>query len=316
MSAWSSLRPPVLVVSLTLVVACDRSKVEEPARPASTATTAASAPAPASSAPAFSARYSRPSPARLVAIGDLHGDLEATRAVLRLAGAIDAKDAWAGGALVLVQTGDEIDRGDADRAILDLFERLTVEAKAAGGEVLALVGNHEVMNAQQDYRYVTPAGREAFGPEGRAAAFSPGGSYAKKLASRPVVVKVGDDVFVHGGVLPKHIAYGLDRANDETRDFFLGRGDAPRAVTQEDGLTWTRMYSAAPGPEECAVLDEALAKMGAKRMIVGHTVQRNGISPACGDKVFRIDTGMSKFYAGKIEALEIKAGVAKILGSL
>jgi len=243
--------------------------------------------------------------------------MDATRAVLRLAGAIDAKDAWSGGALMIVQTGDEIDRGDSDRAILDMFERLSGEAKAAGGEVLALVGNHEVMNAQHDFRYVTPGAREAFQPEGREAAFTPGGSYAKKLASRPVVVKVGDDVFVHGGVLPKHIAYGVDRANDETRDFFLGtRKDPPKVVTSEDGLTWTRMYSAAPAPEDCAVLDQALAKMGAKRMIVGHTVQRNGITTACGEKVFRIDTGMSKVYEGKIQALEIKSGAPKILGSL
>ena len=53
--------------------------------------------------------------ARIVAVGDLHGDLAATRAVLRLAGAIDDKDHWVGGELVLVQTGDEIDRGDDDR---------------------------------------------------------------------------------------------------------------------------------------------------------------------------------------------------------
>src|SRR5688572_30209254 len=41
----------------------------------------------------------RPAPARLVAIGDVHGDLAATRAVLRLAGAIDERDRWIGGEL-------------------------------------------------------------------------------------------------------------------------------------------------------------------------------------------------------------------------
>ncbi|MBW1907596.1 MAG: hypothetical protein JRJ24_20325 [Deltaproteobacteria bacterium] len=33
----------------------------------------------------------------IVAIGDLHGDLEATRAALHLAGAIDEDDRWVGG---------------------------------------------------------------------------------------------------------------------------------------------------------------------------------------------------------------------------
>ncbi len=37
-------------------------------------------------------------PVRVVAIGDLHGDLEAARSALRLAGAIDEQDQWIGGA--------------------------------------------------------------------------------------------------------------------------------------------------------------------------------------------------------------------------
>ena len=102
-----------------------------------------------------SARISRPAPERLVAIGDLHGDLEITRKALRLAGAIDDRDAWIGAKLVVVQTGDEIDRDDDDRAILDLVERLKVDAKRAGGEFIALVGNHELDEHRARFRYVT-----------------------------------------------------------------------------------------------------------------------------------------------------------------
>ena len=53
-----------------------------------------------------------PAPPRLLAFGDVHGDLQATRQALRLAGAIDAHDRWVGGPLVVVQTGDQLDRGD------------------------------------------------------------------------------------------------------------------------------------------------------------------------------------------------------------
>ncbi len=267
-----------------------------------------------------------------MAIGDLHGDLDATRRALRLAGAVDSKDAWVGGALVLVQTGDEIDRGDADRNILDLFERLKIDAKKTGGEVIALAGNHELMNVSLDFRYVTPGGFASFADLhlpaaqaseikmsdpaqwGRAAAFIPGGPYATKIADRPIFVKVGDAVFVHGGILPKHLKYGLDRMNDETRDWALGkRAECPRIVSSEDGPVWTRMYSAAPGPEECATLDETLQGLDAKRMVVGHTVQRNGVSSACSDHVWRIDTGISKAFEGKIEALEIRGDVVTVL---
>jgi hypothetical protein len=35
-----------------------------------------------------------------------------------------------------------------------------------------------------------------------------------------------------------------------------------------------------------------LALIGAKRMVVGHTVQRGGISPACAEQAWRIDVGL------------------------
>src|SRR5688500_15265123 len=53
-----------------------------------------------------------PAAKRVVAIGDIHGDLQAARAALRAAGAIDDQDHWSGGDLVVVQTGDILDRGD------------------------------------------------------------------------------------------------------------------------------------------------------------------------------------------------------------
>ena len=74
---------------------------------------------------------------------------------LQLAGATDAKGRWIGGNMIVVQTGDEIDRGDDDRRVIDLFERLRTEAQAAGGAVYPLSGNHETMNVYLDFRYVT-----------------------------------------------------------------------------------------------------------------------------------------------------------------
>src|SRR5688572_25363601 len=127
-------------IAFFALTACDRAK---PAPPAPTPAPPVTASAAKAEDTFGSLAISRPAPARVVAIGDLHGDLATTRKVLRIAGAIDASDKWIGGALVVVQTGDQIDRGDDDRAILDLFERLAVDAKQAGGEVISLVGNHE-----------------------------------------------------------------------------------------------------------------------------------------------------------------------------
>lgn len=326
----------LLVSAWTAGCGRDSKPPPEPAAsaPHAAASQAATASASSAGAPAVT-ELRHPAVRRLVAIGDVHGDLAAARAVLRLGGAIDAEDRWIGGDLTVVQVGDQIDRGDDDRAVIDLFDRLAEQAEAAGGAVRSLNGNHELMNATFDFRYVTEGAYAPFAelaaerppdpriaaalhalPEkarGRAAAFAPGGPYARRLARRHLVVIVGDSVFVHGGVLPKHVRYGLDRMDREVRAFLEGKAPPPGIALAEDGPVWSRRFSAAPDAEDCNVLREVLDALGAKRMVVGHTPQRGGIAPACDDKVWRIDVGLSRFYGGPTEALEIAADRVRVL---
>lgn len=337
MVAWA-----VLVVGQLGLVACDRAPSQPAARPAASPALAAHAEppkappvaAPSNAAPVASAadmglRY--PGAKRLVAIGDVHGDLDATRAALRLAGAIDARDQWVGNDLVVVQTGDQLDRGDQERKILDLFEKLALDAQAAGGRFLALNGNHEVMNVQGDFRYITAAGFAEFAefaigttapsqvPEqarGRFVAFAPGGVYARQLAQRPTVAVVGDTLFAHGGVLPQHVAYGLTRINAEVSAWMKSELPALPAVMQgDDAPVWTRLYGE-PNVDAsaCATLTQVLEALRVKRLVVGHTVQKSGITSACGERVFRIDVGLAKYYGKRpAQALEIQGATLKIL---
>jgi hypothetical protein len=289
---------------------------------------AASAP-PAAAASALSHHSV---PGRLIAIGDLHGDLAATRQALRLGGAIDESDRWIGKNLSVVQTGDQLDRGDEEREILDLFQQLKASAAEQGGQVIPLNGNHEVMNAQGDYRYVTPAGIGAFAGvrprsplarsapppfEDRAAAFLPGGAYARVLAERDVIAVVGDSAFVHGGVLPAHVGYGIERINRETQAWLRGEGNLPAIVASETGPIWVRDYSLDPvAANTCDALGQVLAALGARRMVVGHTVQKTGITSACDDRVYRIDVGLSRYYGeGAIQVLEIDGAQVRTLSA-
>ncbi len=91
---------------------------------------------------------------RVVAVGDVHGDYDGVVSILQDAGLIDARNHWKGGNAVLVQTGDLLDRGPRPREVLDLFMALEAEAPRSGGRVVALLGNHEVMNLMADLRYV------------------------------------------------------------------------------------------------------------------------------------------------------------------
>jgi Calcineurin-like phosphoesterase len=103
---------------------------------------------------------------RVVTVGDVHGDLAAFKAILGQAGVLGPADAWTGGDAVLVQLGDLIDRGPSMRGTLDFVMTLEQAAAKGGGRVVALLGNHEVMNMTGDWRYVVPANYAEFADAG------------------------------------------------------------------------------------------------------------------------------------------------------
>ena len=279
-----------------------------------------------------------PGSERIIAIGDVHGDLEAFKRALTLAGLIDNQDRWSGGKQVLVQTGDLLDRGDDEIEIMGFLYTLREQARSAGGDIVLLLGNHETMNARGDLRYVTPGGFEDFAaiklpedpgkvkalerfPEqarGRLAAFMPGGPYAQKLATHKAIAVVGDSVFVHGGVLPKHVDYGIDKLNEEVSTWLRTGGEFPAIMSSQDSPLWVRLYSQDEGLARnggCDVLSKTLDKIGAERMVVGHTPQMGGITSACDGKVWRIDVGMASHYGVDPAALEIQRGQVRVLST-
>jgi hypothetical protein len=89
------------------------------------------------------------------AIGDVHGDFEDFVAILQRTGLINGQHHWTGGKATLVQTGDLLDRGPKPREVMDLLMFLEKEAVEAGGQVVGLMGNHEMMNIMGDLRYFT-----------------------------------------------------------------------------------------------------------------------------------------------------------------
>jgi len=309
----------IIITCLTTVIGCGRRETPEVAQESAEELTLD-----------IPTRF--PGVQRLVAIGDLHGDLEAARSALRLADAIDEDDRWIGGDLTIVQLGDILDRGDDAKEILDLFDHLGVQARADGGDLHLLNGNHELMNVKLDMRYVSVGGYIDFLPGAekntetataqdvvdgvgeRILAFRPGGAMALRFAARNVITTVGDSVFVHGGVLPHIVDYGIERLNQETRQWI--RGDLqcpPEPLLAGDGPVWSRHYSKEPDEEDCRLLDLALEQLGAQRMVVGHTVQDEGISSACDGRVWRVDVGMAEHYGGDAAVLDLSNDETRVL---
>lgn len=150
---------------------------------------------------------------RIVAIGDVHGVHDELVDILKGTGLIDEDLSWIGGETHLVSLGDLLDRGDHGRQVLDLLMRLEGEAEAAGGAVHVLLGNHEVMVLTGDLRYVSEGDFAQYGSESHGglprgfleyrAAFSPAGEYGRWLLEKPVMIRINDSLFVHGGLSDK-----------------------------------------------------------------------------------------------------------------
>ena len=287
-------------------LACGTASVPEEAPPADPPE---ALPAPAPAAPSMAPDLPAPTAQTVIALGDLHADLDNAEAAMRMVGVLDADGHWAAGPATFVQTGDVTDRGPDSKPIMALLRRLQAEATAAGGRVVPLLGNHEVMNMQGDLRYVDPGDVEAYGGEvQRKAAFGPAGEDGRWLRSLDAVARVGDTIFVHGGVSPEAAALGLPTMNDAVR---TGIDTAQKPPLGTDGPLWYRGYAQDPESEACPRLAAALKALGARRMVVGHTTQGSGqVLSRCEGRLAVIDTGIADHYGAHYAGWRSDAGDA------
>ena len=235
---------------------------------------------------------------RIIAIGDLHGDYDALIGVLKKSKLIDNNLKWIGGKTYLVQIGDQVDslcrdnsnnlRNPQELRIMLYLNKLNEEARTVGGRVISLLGNHEMMNMQGDFRYASDVDIKVMnGIKGRKELFRPGGQLARVLSkSRLAVVKIGDYIFVHAGIIPKVAKkYSLEKMNEIAKRFMRGERSLEYTPAFQDIFTIS-------GNSYCtfAQADSHLAVSG--RCCPAYSV--NTIS--FDFKFFRITASNIKFY--------------------
>ena len=272
---------------------------------------------------------------RLVAVGDVHGDYEALADVLSAAKIANAScGAWTGGDAILVQMGDVADRGRDVAKANACLRRLQRLAPEAGGRVIRLVGNHELMRAEGSLRDAHPA-------ESSAAAVAGVMQWKVDVKSGAVRASYSDGpyFFTHAGVRPallerlptSSIGELVSYLNDRLRDAVVACHENPvrgryleRACRFKDdiftagidrggrgvgGTFWTDWRILEGSPAEA--LPDAV-------QIVGHSAARcrpRRGSP-CEPIRFRsdlravvIDAGLSKAYASNRAYLEIDGSI-------
>lgn len=268
-----------------------------------------------------------PDAPRIVVIGDVHGDLSRLTKVLLSLGIISRECKWVADPpnTVVVQMGDQLDSASrvppsmatewetggtsSDLDTVVFMDKLDRIAQASGGRVVSLLGNHELMNYLGDFTYVSNPSMIATGGElGRRAHFSAQGNVGAILARRNVVVRIGQLLFVHGGILPHHLEVvggDLRVINSLARKLFRRESLEPEEMIacqslfiEPEGLLWTRRYADNGNPALEPMIQAVLASQGAQSIFVGHsTVSR--VAPLFAGKLWLMDAMFSRSYGSE-----------------
>jgi hypothetical protein len=283
-------------------------------------------------------RYSKiaDKPKKIIAIGDIHGDFGHLFTILNRLNIIDDENNWTGGDTIIVQTGDVLDDGgrgyDKNKkehsvdeiAIYNLLINLNVQANKMGGAVLMCIGNHEIVNIfDNNIDYVNFYTKKYYSDIlniSRKNIISIGSDMAKKLSCvLKSVIKLGNIYFCHGGISSK-LYNNVMRSNRwSTFDKFIEHinGVLPKMLNGNvelykneleyiQQISWNRDYgSFMPNEFVCDDFNKIFGKKG--KLVIGHTVQPQGINSICDNRIFRIDTAISRAFGGnnKLEVLEI-----------
>ncbi len=264
----------------------------------------------------------QPEPPRVVAIGDLHGDLRALGAIGRVCGVIDERGSWCGGEAHLVLMGDLVG-GQHSRLLLNAVMRLEREAERSGGRVHALLGNHDLLPAAGRFGRMKRKERRAYGKRD----FQGDGPFSEWLRGRPTILKIGETLYVHAGLDRWALDTDPAEVNAQVRAWIAhhqGRGPKPPkstrwAVDEDEGPMWTRAFKARRRRPKDApsmkMIRAILDRLGAERIVLGHAPTRDGTivtdHPHYGESVVLIDTRISDDERGRLAALVVQNGVLR-----
>lgn len=252
---------------------------------------------------------------KILALSDIHGEYEYFVDILQKTSLIDSARHWIWGDGHLVIVGDVFDRGDKVTECLWLIYQLEIEARSAGGAVHYLLGNHEMMILRDDLRYVNEKYTEGISRRNRinyTKLFGPDMELGRWLRTKNTVFRLGEILFVHGGISPTLVdsAFNLSEINNRVRELLDLPAPQllfnPRSLflTKSFGPLWYRGYHyEMENKYERAMtsqLESILRYFDAKTVVVGHTGV-DSVSSLYDGRVYAVDIPFEDIHA--LEAL-------------
>jgi Calcineurin-like phosphoesterase len=251
----------------------------------------------------------------IVALGDVHGAYDRLLHLLQVGGIARADPkakggyAWAGGKRTLVSVGDLIDKGPQSLEVLDLMMSLQSGARAAGGDVIVTLGNHEAeflarpgkkKKAEEFERELSERHIDLHDvAEGRNA-------YGRFFLGLPVAARVNGWFFSHAGSTS---GMSLTQIGDHFRAVVdSGRWKNPFLIGDDSLLEARKWWKG-------DVDDKDLAALPAAHIVFGHdpgAFRDKGTIQTKGGRLFLIDVGMTPefdYSKGALMLIDRKDGL-------
>lgn len=219
--------------------------------------------------------YARPN--KIFVISDIEGNFRSFCKLLMKAKVVDKRLHWTFEDNHLVIVGDCFDRGEEVTECLWLIYSLEEKAKKEGGCVHFILGNHEIMNMNGDWRYVHP--KYAQRKKGVTTALYDGNNELWRwLCNKNIIEKIGDILFVHAGIARELVQINLSirNINELARPYYTRASETftnpvlSLLYNSNTSPFWYRGYYLGTASEE--QVDETLQHFKVKTIVTGHTL--------------------------------------------
>jgi predicted MPP superfamily phosphohydrolase len=243
----------------------------------------------------------------IVVLSDIHGQFDLAIEILKNNKVIDNNLNWNLGNGHLVIVGDIFDRGPQVTETLWFVYHLEQQALKNGGKVHFVLGNHEYMILHKDLRYINSKYRvssylletnytDLYGSQT---------VLGRWLRSKPTVLKINKDTYVHGGLSKTFLdlGYNIDNVNKLMRESIdISKEELKSTSFYDDyyrssGPIWYRgyFYDNLPNSE----IKEILKIINSKHVIVGHCSFEEVVQ-LYNEKIYGVDSSIKNGVYGEV----------------